>query len=94
MARSYHRKGAEVMRAKAILALAENPCVSRVGQRLGVHRKSVTRWRARFMAGGVKGLKDRPRPGRDPEIDAVTRCQVIAMAGAKPSDFGVPHRQQ
>lgn len=94
IARSYHRNGAEMMRAKAILALAEDPCVSRVAQRLGVHRKSVTRWRARFVARGVRGLKNRPRPGRAPEIDAVTRCQVIAMACAKPSDFGVPHRQK
>lgn len=94
MARSYHCKGLEVLRAKAILGLAEDPCLSRVAQQLGVHRKSVTRWRDRFRAKGVEGLKDAPRPGRSPVIDAVTRCELIAMACAKPSDFGVPHRQR
>jgi len=67
--------------------------VSVVARRLGVDRKTVRRWRERFRLNGVRGLKDRPRSGRPCEIDAVTRCQVVAMACGSPADAGIPHRE-
>lgn len=94
MARRYQGRSLEVLRAKAILALDQDPCVSRVAAGLGVSRKSVTRWRQRFKQWGVNGLKDARRPGRPGEIDPVTTCSLIGMACGKPSEFGVPHRQR
>jgi transposase len=93
MARSYHGPARLVLRAKAILALTEDPCVTRVARRLGLSRKSVTRWRDRFLGEGVNGLKDRPQPPRPMKLDAVGRCELIALACAKPAEVGVPFRQ-
>ncbi len=80
------------IRAKAILLLANNPCVSDVATSLGISRKSVTRWRDRYLAEGIGGLYDRKRLGGPVQITATTRCEIIAMACALPKDFGVPYR--
>jgi transposase len=92
LARSYHKPAAVVLRAKAILALADDPCVSAVARRLGLSRKSVTRYRDNFLTKGVKGLQDKPRTGRPVEISMVERCEVIAIACARPADIGILHR--
>jgi transposase len=50
------------LRARIVLACArqQQPVVA---ARLGVNRKTVTRWRARFLAARLDGLTDEPRPG-------------------------------
>lgn len=80
------------VRAKAVLALADDPCVTKVATSLGVCRKSVTRWRDRYVTRGLEGLHDKQRPGGRVKIAVTTRCEIIAMACAKPKDFGVPYR--
>lgn len=82
----------EVMRAKIILALADNPCVSDIAEKLGLDRRTVRKWRDRYLERGRKGLRSLPGQGREPTIDAVSRCQIVAMACGKPKDFGVLHR--
>ena len=83
-------------RAQAILGLDAEPssCVSGVAAELGCDRKYVAQWRDRYLARGVEGLKGRPRTGRPSVIGPVSRCEVIAMACGKPSDFGVEHRNR
>ena len=41
--------------------------------------------------GGIEGLRDRPRPGRQPRVDAVTsaRFKERIVAGAEPERDGV-----
>lgn len=79
----------EVVRARIVLALAEDPSPSAVASRLGIDRKTVTRWRDRFLLWDIDGLRDRERSGRPPRIDPVSRCEVIAMACARPREHGV-----
>jgi len=81
-----------VMRARIVLTLAADPCVTAASRGLGVDPKTARKWRDRYLAGGRKGLETRHRPGRRPRIGPVSRCQVIAMACAKPKEFGVLHR--
>jgi transposase len=50
-------------RARIVLACAEGDSNLAVAARLGVNRGTVTRWRARFLAGRLDGLSDEPRPG-------------------------------
>ena len=80
------------MRSKIILLLAEDPCVSAAAEKLDLSPRTIRFWRDRFLAEGRKGLQTRKRPGAPVRIDAVSRCQIIAMACGKPSDFGVYHR--
>jgi len=81
------------MRAKIILTLAKDPCVTHASNHLDLDRKTVRKWRDRYLEGGRKGLGTRKRTGAPIQIDAVSRCQVIGMACGKPSDYGVSHRK-
>ena len=94
--RTCRRYGApyrDVLRAKIILQLNDDPCVAEAARLLGVSETTIRKWRHRFMnCGRLKGLSDEPRPGRPLEIDAVTRCGIVAMACGEPSDFGVEYR--
>jgi transposase len=80
------------MRIRIVLRLAKDPCVSACAEAFDMDRKTVRLWRERYSHGGREALRTLPRGGCPPRIDAVSRCQVIAMACAKPKDFGVPFR--
>lgn len=83
---------AAVMRAKIVLELARDPCVSAAAAALRVDPKTVRYWRDRFLRERRKGLMTRPRSGRPVSIDLVSRCQLIGMACGKPEDFKVEFR--
>jgi transposase len=51
------------LRARIVLACAQGSSNLAVAARLGVDRKTVTRWRARFLRDRLDGLADEPRPG-------------------------------
>jgi transposase len=51
------------LRARIVLAWAQGGSNLAVAARLGVNRKTVSRWRARFLTGRLDGLSDDPRPG-------------------------------
>ena len=51
-------------RARLILLLAEGLSVTAVANQLQTTRKTVHEWRARYLAEGVEGLRDKSRPGR------------------------------
>jgi len=75
-------------RARIILTCAEGLENKAVGQRLGVHAQTVGKWRRRFLAQRIEGLRDEPRPGtprtiEDARIEAViTRTLESQPEGA------------
>jgi len=91
--RQYTRPYREIFRAKLILELNDNPCIAEVACKFDSNESTVRRWRDKFLGKGrLKSLGDAPRSGRPIEIDAASRCEIIAMACGKPSEFGVAFR--
>lgn len=63
-AASYTLPYFQVTRARMILYAAQGWSNDRIAQRLDTRREVVSRWRKRFFDQGLKGLEERPRPGR------------------------------
>ena len=70
----------DAVRARIILACAQAGSAAAVARHVGVHPRTVERWRARFRRAGLPGLQDRPRPGPPAKFGPVTRLELIALA--------------
>jgi transposase len=57
----------------------------------GLSRSAAYEWHNRYEEDGIEGLRDRPRPGRQPRVDAVTsaRFKERIAAGAELERDGV-----
>lgn len=73
----------DALRAKIILLAADGVSSRRISKEVGMHESHVAMWRQRFLAEGVDGLKDAPRPGRPPVYDAEDRLKIVALATAQ-----------
>jgi hypothetical protein len=62
--RRYTSPYESVVRARAILFAAEGLSNKAIGERLDLPRQIVSKWRKRFCAERLPGLRDRPRRGR------------------------------
>lgn len=82
------------LRARMIVLAADGVGVGETARRLGVWRKGVSRWRARWLAGGggsaAERLADAPRSGAPATITAEQTCAIVALACERPEDGGVP----
>lgn len=58
---------------------------------VGLSRSAAYEWHNRYEEDGIEGLRDRPRPGRQPRVDAVTsaRFKERMVAGAALERDGV-----
>ncbi|HEY3033761.1 MAG TPA: helix-turn-helix domain-containing protein, partial [Streptosporangiaceae bacterium] len=79
--------GPLAMRARIVLACAAGPPdlpggrpASRVAAELGLSRDTVRKWRSRFLAERLAGLRDAPRPGAPRTITDEQVARVIARA--------------
>src|SRR5207237_8807713 len=61
------------------------------GRLAGVSRSAAYEWHNRYEEDGIEGLRDRPRPGRQPRVDAVmsARFKERMVAGAELARDGV-----
>lgn len=76
-------------RARIIRALAVHRLsVSQVAYSVSTTKKTVRKWRHRFHAYGVDGLRDRPRPGAPSKYTLEERCEIIAIACDDPTHYG------
>ena len=57
----------------------------------GLSRSAAYEWHNRYEEDGIAGLRDRPRPGRQPRVNAVTsaRSKERIVAGAERERDGV-----
>jgi transposase len=78
------------LRAQIVLAAARGQASARIAADLHVSADTVRKWRGRFAARGLDGLKDLPRSGRPRRISALERAAVVALACQLPAATGVP----
>lgn len=67
-----------VERAKIVLRSADGLQNKEIASELGVTRRTVARWRNRFVRQGLAGIeKDAPRPGRHRSISAAVVEEIV-----------------
>jgi transposase len=76
-------------RARIVLGAESGEGTSALARRLGVSRPTVIMWRDRYVAQGIEGLADAPRPGRPKRVDDV--AIITATLEAPPERLGVTH---
>ncbi len=67
-------------RAQVILLSARGLTLEEISSSRGLNRTNCLKWRKRFAAEGVDGLRDKPRKGRPPSITPWQRAQVVRLA--------------
>ena len=88
--RSVRTEYRDRLRAQIVLAAAVGSTNVAIAGQVGVHVDTVRKWRRRFAAAGLAGLKDAPRSGRPPVFTAADRAEAVALACALPAESGVP----
>ena len=73
-----------------MLAAARGRDNARIAAEMGISVDTARRWRGRFAARRLDGLKDLPRSGRPRRISAAERAAVVALACQLPAATGVP----
>jgi putative transposase len=74
----------QALRLRAVLLAAGGMGPTDIAERLDTSRLSVMRWLARFRAGGLPALDDRPKSGRPRRYDATQRAKIAAAACRPP----------
>jgi transposase len=67
------------LRARIILACAEERSNTAVSTALGVAKQTVGKWRGRFVAQRLEGLRDEPRPGAPRQIGDAQVERLITL---------------
>ena len=75
-----------VERARIVLAAGEGRSAARIAGEVGCSQRTVMKWRRRFEADGVAGLRDAPRPGRPLVHGPHVRARLIALACTRPRE--------
>lgn len=82
--RSTKKKYAQ--RARVILLSAEHTSLPAISKNSGLSMQNCSKWRMRFLQGGIEALRDLPRKGRPPLMSPETRQKII--------ELGLPKRRQ
>ena len=68
------------MRARIVLASAQGEANGEIATRLRLDAHTVGKWRTRFMATGIDGLLDEPRPGAPRTVSDAQVERVLTLA--------------
>jgi transposase len=89
-ARGHKSPHRDRLRAQIVLDAASGHANAVIARRCRVGVDTVRKWRGRFAAEGMNGLRDRKRCGRPPRFTTVQQAQVKALACELPATTGVP----
>src|SRR6202035_5691171 len=86
-----HESGRVCQRVLMIANLLEGMEHEEAARLAGLSRSAAYEWHNRYEEDGIEGLRDRPRPGRQPRVDAVTGAwfKERIVAGAELERDGV-----
>src|SRR6202035_5263795 len=86
-----HESGRVCQRVLMIANMLEGMEHEKAARLAGLSRSTAYEWHNRYEEDGLEGLRDRPRPGRQPRVDAATRgrLQDRIVAGAELARDGV-----
>lgn len=79
----------EQRRLNAIALLKKGLTPVEIARKIGVDRRSVRRWKSRFLRQGQKGIKARPASGRPTKLNVLSRKKLEAclVRGAHDSGY-------
>jgi transposase len=79
-------------RAQLVLLSAEQGLkVPEIAAIVRESEDTVARWLKRYLAEGLEGLKDAPRPGRPSEITETYRSKLLAAVRRRPRSLDLPY---
>ena len=78
----------EVLRLRAVEQVQAGVHPEDVAQTLGLHRKTVYGWLAKFREGGREALAAKPVPGRPPKLSGAQIARLYELiVGANAAQF-------
>jgi transposase len=77
-------------RAQMILLAAEKQLVAReIAEIVREDEQTVRRWMKRYLAEGIEGLKDAPRPGAPPKVTPEYEAELLRVVRFRPRSMGL-----
>ena len=73
-----------VLRARIVLSAARGGQNRDIARELGTREATVSKWRSRFHQAGLKGLQDKPRPGKPSKYTPSTEKSILAALDKSP----------
>jgi transposase len=83
-----------VLRSKIILMSAEGEKYKKIMSELKITRPVISKWKNRFVAMRIDGLKDAYRSGKPPTYTEKDNARVIHLACSKPTGGYTNHSQR
>src|SRR6201981_1423796 len=74
----------DLKRARIVLLAADGRSTRSIAKEVGVQPRIVSLWRHRFADQGLEGLKDRPRPGKEPLYTPRRNKRILGLLDEAP----------
>jgi transposase len=74
----------DLKRARIVLLAAAGCSTRSIAKEVGVQPRIVSLWRHRYVDQGLKGLQDKPRPGKQPIYTEATDKRILRLLDKPP----------
>ena len=76
----------DLKRARIVLLAAAGRSTRSIAKEVGVQPRIVSLWRHRYADHGLEGLKDKPRPGKQPIYTKTTDKRILKLLDKPPPE--------